>query len=101
VIAFAKKKQEEKSMGQVNLFDMGEDLGESKEEMLDLAVVEDFDEKEKLGYEQQLLGIYVSGHPLDKFQQVMEQLVSMNIASIQDLPKVERPEFDFTNKDKN
>lgn len=101
IISFAKKKQEEKLMGQVNLFDMGQDFGESKEEMLDLAVVEDFDDKEKLGYEQQLLGIYVSGHPLEKYQQVMEQLVSMNIAKIQDLPKVERPEFNFSNRDAN
>jgi DNA polymerase-3 subunit alpha len=98
VIAHAKKKQEEKSMGQVNLFDMG-GVEESTEEMLNLNQVEDFDDKEKLGYEAQLLGIYVSGHPLEKYAEVMKQLVSMPISEIQDIPTVARPEFDFRNRD--
>jgi DNA polymerase-3 subunit alpha len=103
IVTFAKKKQEEKANGQVNLFDMGGDSGEglneSREEMLDINEVTDFDEKEKLSYEQQLLGVYVSGHPLDKFGDILKKLVSMEIAEIHDLPKMEAPPFDFTNKD--
>ncbi len=99
IVAFAKKKQEEKANGQVNLFDMGGDFGETREEMLDISEVEDFDEKDKLGYEQQLLGVYVSGHPLDKFGDILKKLVSMEIADIQSLPKIEAPAFDFRNKD--
>lgn len=98
VVAHAKKKQEERSMGQVNLFDLGA-IEETSEQMLNLNEVADFDDKEKLGYEAELLGIYVSGHPLEKFADVMKQLSSMSIAEIHDIPMVERPEFDFKNKD--
>lgn len=99
VVSFAKKKQEERSMGQVNLFDLASDTAETTEKMLDLGEVLDFDEKEKLGYELQLLGVYVSGHPLDKFGDILTKLVSMEIAGIHDLPKIEAPAFDFRNKD--
>ncbi len=100
VIAYAKKKQEEKANGQVNLFDMAMgDIGETKEEMLDITEVTDFEDKEKLGYEQKLLGVYVSGHPLEKFGDIIKELVSMEISEIQELPHVAAPEFDFRNKD--
>jgi DNA polymerase III subunit alpha len=99
VVAYAKKKQEEKMSGQVNLFDMGTSTQESRDEMLDLVEVHDFDDKEKLSYELQLLGIYVSGHPLQKFGDIIKGLVSMEIAEIQQLPMVAKPEFDFKNKD--
>ena len=99
VIAHAKKKQEERSMGQVNLFDIGV-VEESTSDMLSLQKVEEFEDKDMLGYEAQLLGIYVSGHPLQKYSDVMKQLVSMPIAEIHDIPTVARPEFDFRNKDK-
>ena len=100
IVAYAKKKQEEKAAGQVNLFDMAMgDIGETKEEMLDIAEVSDFEDKEKLSYEQKLLGVYVSGHPLEKFGDIIKELVSMEIAEIQQLPKVAEPEFDFRNRD--
>jgi DNA polymerase-3 subunit alpha len=52
---------------------------------VDVDSVEDFDEKEKLSYESSLLGIYVSGHPLGRYQGVIEQLTSMNLNEIQEV----------------
>lgn len=97
ITTYASKKQHEKEMGQVNLFDMG-DSPESTEEMLNINEVSDFDDKEKLGYEQQLLGIYVSGHPLDKFGDILTELISMPISEIHSLPQMTKPDFDFRNK---
>ncbi|MEE2671955.1 MAG: DNA polymerase III subunit alpha [Bdellovibrionota bacterium] len=98
VVAYAQKKQEERSLGQVNLFDMGS-MEEPKEEMLNLNRITDFEEKEKLSYEQELLGIYVSGHPLDKYGDIITELTSMSISEIHGLPQVAKPEFDFKNRD--
>lgn len=98
IVAYASKKQQEKELGQVNLFDMGE-ATESPEEMLSLTDITDFEDKEKLGYEQQLLGVYVSGHPLDKFGDILNELVSMPISEIHQLPQMAKPEFDFRNRD--
>ena len=98
IVAYAQKKQDEQSRGQANLFDMDGAFTETKEEMLDVNQVEDFDDKEKLSYEQQLLGIYVSGHPLEKYGEVLKELVSMPIKEINELPKMAKPEFDFRNR---
>lgn len=101
IVAHAKKKQEEKLAGQVNLFDMGGAFEETKEEMLNVGIVDDFEEKEKLGYEQELLGIFVSGHPLQKYEELLKELVSMPISDIQDLPQMPKPEFDFRDPQRN
>jgi len=85
IVSYANKKQEEKLLGQVNLFDMGGDDMPSMNgaDMLDIHHVDDFDDREKLLYEAELMGIYVSGHPLDRYQGVIEQMASMPISQIQ------------------
>jgi len=97
IMTHAQKKQAELLSGQVNLFDMAGSFQESKEEMLDVAEVSEFDDKEKLSFEHQLLGVYVSGHPLAKFGDILAELTSMSIAEVQQLAKIEAPEFDFKN----
>ncbi len=101
VVAFAKKKQEEKAKGQVNLFDMVGAAEETREEMLNITETDDFDEKEKLGYEQQLLGIFISGHPLDKYADLIGELISMPISEIHSLPQMTKPDFDFRDPKRN
>jgi len=91
ILAFAEKKQEEKLMGQTSLFDIG-DAAQSSEEQLNINESQEFDEKQKLSIEAELLGIYVSGHPLFRYRDIMSKLASMNIAQIQDLPTVAKPE---------
>ena len=99
VVTYAQKKQEEKSLGQVNFFDLGES-SETTEEMLNIVEIADFDDKEKLTYEHELLGIYVSGHPLDKYGDILADLVSMPISEIHDLPQMAKQEFDFRDREK-
>jgi DNA polymerase-3 subunit alpha len=87
ITTYASKKQEEIASGQASLFDLdggGLSAGTEKEELLDIQEVPDFDEKEKLGYELSLIGIYVSGHPLEKFADIMSQMTSMSISAVQD-----------------
>ena len=91
IVAFAEKKQEEKMMGQTSLFDMG-GTPQSSEQQLNISESPEFDEKQKLSLEAELLGIYVSGHPLMRFRDIMTKLTSMSIAQIQELPTMARPE---------
>ncbi|MFY7994638.1 MAG: DNA polymerase III subunit alpha [Bacteriovoracaceae bacterium] len=92
IIAFAEKKQEEKLMGQTSLFDMDASVTGTTEEQLNISESPEFDEKQKLSLEAELLGIYVSGHPLFRFRDIMSKLTSMSIAQIQELPTVAKPE---------
>jgi DNA polymerase-3 subunit alpha len=90
IVTFAEKKQEEKLMGQTSLFDMGE--AQTSEQQLNINESQEFDEKQKLSLEAELLGIYVSGHPLMRFKDIMGKLTSMNLAQVQELPTIAKPE---------
>ncbi len=88
IVSYAQKKQQEKEIGQSNLFDLGADSSEEgtdESQMLDIHHVDDWDDREKLLYEAELMGIYVSGHPLDRFQGIMEQMASMPISQVHDV----------------
>lgn len=85
IIAYAHKKQEEKALGQASLFGAEENDFEATMERLDIQEIADFDDRDKLGYEKQLMGVFVSGHPLDRFKDVIKQLSSMEITTLMDM----------------
>jgi DNA polymerase-3 subunit alpha len=93
IVAFSMKRQEEKALGQVSLFDLGGSSEGDSGTNIDIQVVPDFDDREKLQDEAQLLGIYVSGHPLAKYEDVIGQLTSMNIAKVQELDGQDKREI--------
>lgn len=94
IVSYGQKKQEDKALGQVNLFDLGGGPSQAETmDLLDIKEVEDFDEREKLSYEYQLLGIYVSGHPLDRFKDIITQMTSMSLAEIQDIKGQDKRDF--------
>lgn len=64
--------QEKKSAmtGQMSLFDL---MGEEEKKAFDVVYpkVSEYEKEEKLAYEKEVLGIYVSGHPLEDYQDLM------------------------------
>jgi len=66
-IAFAASVNADKLRGQTSIFG-GEEGGEEIERP-PLPFIEDLDNSEKLALEKEMLGFYVSGHPLDRFRQ--------------------------------
>ncbi len=59
--------------GQTSMFDMIEDAKD-----VTYTVVEDISNNEKLKYEKELLGMYVSGHPLEKVYKYIEKKINFN-----------------------
>jgi DNA polymerase-3 subunit alpha len=84
ILAYCKKRQEEKEQGLVSLFDLGDQSKNTAENNLDIQVVADFDHLEKLSHEAELMGIYISGHPLDRYESLMKEMSSMPISHVQD-----------------
>lgn len=87
ILAYCKKRQEESSLGLVSLFDMGDagsGVDQTAEANLDIQVVSEFDDLEKLNIEAELMGIYISGHPLDRYASMMKELATMPVAHVQD-----------------
>lgn len=70
ITAFASKLQKEAASGQTDLFGMlsdGEAAGAQAMLQLQNAPVK-HDDKERLAWERELLGLYISAHPLDKYE---------------------------------
>jgi DNA polymerase-3 subunit alpha len=44
----------------------------------------DFDDIERLGLEAELMGIYISGHPLDRYAGLMKEMATMPVAHVQE-----------------
>ena len=58
--------------GQMSLFDMGdEELDKANE--IKYPDIEEFSKEELLGFEKEVLGIYISGHPLNDYTELMDK----------------------------
>lgn len=68
---------------QVSMFDL---LAESEEvvEIQKYTFVErpEFEEKELLSFEKEMIGIYISGHPLEKYRELLEKTTNINTLNI-------------------
>jgi len=88
ILAFTQKKRDNLEIGQNSLFDSEESSDNNIG--LDIDPLSDFSDKAKLKYEKDLLGIYVSGHPLDPFQDIMREITSMDIGKVFETPGEEK-----------
>ena len=73
ILAFASKLQKERLSGQVDLFGglIGEDSVRAKLELRNAPVK--YTEKEQLMWERELMGLYISAHPLDKYDAFFDE----------------------------
>ena len=83
-IACAASRRKDKESGQTSLFDMLG--GDEAEEFNSIAMpdIEELDFSEMLKDEKHLLGFYISGHPAQKYQEIIESYSTMNAAQIQE-----------------
>lgn len=69
IVAFAQKLQKEAASGQADLFGMLSDGGAGVQATLQIQnSPARHDDKERLTWERELLGLYISAHPLDKYE---------------------------------
>ncbi|HWB97940.1 MAG TPA: DNA polymerase III subunit alpha [Bryobacteraceae bacterium] len=71
--------------GQVGLF--GELIAEEGESEKPLPDLPDLSSKEKLSGEKEMLGFYVTGHPLDQYEDKISELASHHTANLEGLAK--------------
>lgn len=71
LLDWSKKSQKIKESGQKGLFDNCSSVSFNGSISLDKAVP--VDEYDKLTWEKELLGLYVTGHPLEKYREMLEQ----------------------------
>src|SRR5699024_2438835 len=61
--------------GQISLFDLVSEEDKKAYE-IQMPDVEEYDQETLLNFEKEVLGIYISGHPLEKFRPLMEKNVT-------------------------
>ncbi len=83
----AEEKRQDEARGQTNLFAMLDGGGENAGEMSDdeLPPEEPWPNAMMLAFEKELLGFYISGHPLDDFRLECEQLPTHSVEALQKL----------------
>lgn len=100
--------------GQVSMFDIGttEEQEQMQKQKYSFEIHEEIPDKEILSMEKEMLGIYISGHPLEKYkkqiqmqtnistldlrqidEQMSTQIDQENAEKLMNMPNVEKPKF--------
>jgi DNA polymerase-3 subunit alpha len=85
-IAYGQRAQEERDSAQVSLFGDEHYAGGSAIPRPPLLPLPEWDEKQRLAFEKEALGFYVSGHPLNRYLGEMRRLATAENAAIGECP---------------
>ncbi|MDY5969233.1 MAG: DNA polymerase III subunit alpha [Bacteroidales bacterium] len=91
LMRWAQHKQESEQAAQTSIFDMAEDLQE--EDHPSIPVCEPWSNIERCRFEHEVIGFYLSGHPLDDFRLEMKSFATNTIADLKDLDKLAGRDF--------
>ena len=74
--------------GQVSMFDLGSENNKDAEEMEKLKysyhTLKEYSDKELLSMEKEMLGLYISGHPLSEIKEQIEKVTNINSMKVRE-----------------
>ena len=83
--------------GQVSMFDIGENKEENQKHKYTFKICEEYSDKELLSMEKEMLGIYISGHPLEKLKTEILKQTNIDTMKMKEIMEAsengERTEF--------
>ena len=82
--------------GQVTMFDLNQDDEQINEIKYNFIEKEEMSEKELLSIEKEMLGIYISGHPLEKIRDQLEEQTNINTIQIREIDEAPEQEAQTT-----
>ena len=84
--------REEQERGQMSLW--GDEFDEDKtEEIIESDNVKDWSDEEKLEREKKILGFYITGHPLEKHQDIIDNYTSSDASKMAKMKKTQKVHF--------
>jgi DNA polymerase-3 subunit alpha len=82
ILESASRTQKEKAKGQLSFFDSGLAQSTFKESINNIPHVKEWPEPQLLSFEKDMLGFYISGHPLARYAQQLKRFVSSSINNL-------------------
>jgi DNA polymerase III subunit alpha len=92
IIKYGSRYQENKNSSQVSMFDML-DADSTEDTEPPIPACEEWSALEKLSQEKEVVGIYISGHPLDDYKVEIENFGKGNLTVINDLERIKGHEL--------
>ncbi len=81
-VAAAQKRGRNSSSDQISFFQLDEGLMEEVRTTPELPKIANFEKDKLLALEKEMLGVYLSGHPLDDYRELIEKNTSATVAEI-------------------
>ena len=81
-LEYGQRVQKERNDPQMGLFDTGGDLTPINPP--ELPDIQEWDNKQLLAYEKEALGFYISGHPLERYESIIDKYTSTNAVSLKE-----------------
>ncbi len=81
----AQKRQKDRAQGQISLFDLGAGPEETDTGGFGLPSIPEYPRKELLSMEKEMLGLYISGHPLNEYEDILRERTSHNTGQLGEL----------------
>ena len=69
--------------GQLTLFDFGDDSSSSR--MITVPEIEEFPFEVRLAYEKEMVGIYLTGHPLTRYSETIDKIITFDMNDAADI----------------
>lgn len=85
--------------GQVTLFDIVTEDKSVEENKYTFTTLLEYNEKEVLSMEKEMLGIYISGHPLEKYKELIKKVATIDTLKMSEMQENEEANFDITKMD--
>ena len=82
-LEYGQRVQKEKNDPQMGLFDVGEKRAVINAP--EVPNIQEWDEKQRLTYEKEALGFYISGHPLGHYETVLDKFTNANAVTVREL----------------
>ncbi|MEW5768030.1 MAG: DNA polymerase III subunit alpha [bacterium] len=84
-LSFASARQKEQASGQTSLFDLMEEQPGFDQAQAIIPDVPEWSEHERLAAEKEVLGLYITGHPLAKYEQELERYTTCRNSELSEL----------------
>ncbi|MDP2861465.1 MAG: DNA polymerase III subunit alpha [Desulfobacterales bacterium] len=91
-VEYGQRVQREKTSSQIGLFGAAKE-NETARDLPRMPEIEEWEEKELLAFEKEYLGFYITGHPLNKYEELLSKFTNADSLTIKDMKDGEIARF--------